>query len=100
MIFTDGNKQDAYYETCRIDESSTAYVTTNSLFRIIPGIDKITIPSKNGSPAVVINESVKSNLLTAVNLSTTGTEAFATVLNNGVIHEIKTVLRIENVDNN
>jgi uncharacterized surface protein with fasciclin (FAS1) repeats len=99
MIFTDGNKQDAYYETCRIDESSTAYVTNNSLFRIIPGIDKITIPSKNGSPAVVIKESEKSNILTAINLSTTGTEAFATVLNNCVIHEIKSVLKFENVDN-
>jgi len=99
MIFTDGNKQDAYYESCRIDESSSTYVTNNSLFRIIPGIDKITIPSKSGSPVTVISESAKSNILTAINLSTTGTEAFATVVNNGVIHEIKTVLRFENVDN-
>lgn len=99
MIFTDGNKQDAYYETARIDESSTVYVINNSSIRIIPGIDKITIPSKDGSPAVVVNESDKSNILTAINLSTTGLEAFATVVNNGVIHEIKTVLRFENVDN-
>lgn len=99
MIFTDGNKQNAYYETARIDESSTIYVINNSSIRIIPGIDKITIPSKNGSPAIVINESNKSNILTAINLSTTGLEAFATVVNNGVIHEIKTVLRFENVDN-
>ena len=99
MIFTDGNKQDGYYETARIDESSTIYVINNSSIRIIPGIDKITIPSKNGSPAVVINESDKTNILTAINLSTTGLEAFATVVNNGVIHEIKTVLRFEDVDN-
>jgi uncharacterized surface protein with fasciclin (FAS1) repeats len=99
VIFTDGNKQEAYYETARIDESSTAYVTNNSSIRIIPGIDQITIPSKNGTPAVVINISEKSNILTAINLSSTGTEAFATVVNNGVVHEIKTVLRFENVDN-
>jgi len=99
MIFTDGNKQAGYYETARIDESSTAYVINNTLMRIIPGIDKITIPSKNGTPAAVINESERSNLISARNLSTTGQEAYATVVSNGVVHELKTVLRFEAIDN-
>jgi uncharacterized surface protein with fasciclin (FAS1) repeats len=99
MIFTDGNKAAGYYETARIDESSTAYITNNTSIRIIPGIDKITIPSKNGSPDVVVYESDKANIITARNLSTTGQEAYAMVVSNGVVHEIKSVLRFGTVDN-
>jgi len=99
MIFTDGNKQAGYYETARIDESSTPYITYNTSIRIIPGIDKITIPSKSGDPVAVINLSDKSNVITARNLSVTGQEAYATVVSNGVVHELKTVLRFEAIDN-
>lgn len=99
MIFTDGNKQEAYYETARIDESSTSFVINNTLMRIIPGIDKIIIPSKNGTPVAVVNESDRANIISSRNLSTTGLEAFTTVVSNGVIHEIKTVLRFEEIDN-
>lgn len=99
MIFTDGNKQAGYYETARIDESSTPYITNNTSIRIVPGIDKITIPSKNGTPVAVINESDKSNMITARNLSVTGQEAYATVVSNGVVHELKTVLRFDAIDN-
>jgi len=99
MIFTDGNKNEGYYETARIDESSTAFVINNSLMKIIPGIDKITIPSKNGTPVAIVKESERSNVITSRNLSTTGQEAYATVVSNGVIHELKTVLRFEEIDN-
>lgn len=100
MIFTDGNNAEAYYETARVDESSTAYVTNNTLIRIVPGIDKITIPTKDGSPAIVIKELAdKTNIIAARNLSTTGQEAYATVVSNGVVHELKTVLRYGSVDN-
>lgn len=100
MIFTDGNKQAAYYETARIDESSTAFVINNTMMKINPGIDKIIIPSKNGTPVAVVNESDRTNIITSRNLSTTGLEAFTTVVSNGVIHEIKSVLRFEEIDNN
>jgi uncharacterized surface protein with fasciclin (FAS1) repeats len=98
MIFTDGNKPAGYYETARIDESSTPYITYNTSIRIIPGIDKITIPAKDGTPVAVISESDKTNIITARNLST-GQEAYATVVSNGVIHELKTILRFEAIDN-
>ena len=97
LIFTDGNKQDAYYETCRVDASSTPFSTIYTRIRIIPGIDKIIIPSKSGAP-VVVNESPNTNILTAHNLSTTGTEAYTSSINNGVVHEIKQVLRYETVE--
>lgn len=98
MIFTDGNKTSGYYETARIDESSTAYILNNTSIRIIPGVDKITIPSKDGSSDVMVNESDRTNIITARNLSSTGQEAYATVVSNGVVHEIKSVLRIGTVD--
>jgi hypothetical protein len=98
LIFTDGNSRDAYYETSRVDESSTPYSTVYTQIRIVPGIDKITIPVKNGGKSVVVHESVKTNILTARNLSTTGLEAYTNSVNNGVIHEINSVLRYEEVD--
>jgi uncharacterized surface protein with fasciclin (FAS1) repeats len=100
MIFTDGNKQAGLFETCRIDESSTPFVINNTLIRIIPGIDKITIPSQNGTPITVVKESEKTNIISARNLSTGGQEAYTPVVSNGVIHEIKTVLKFEEIDNN
>ncbi len=97
LIFTDGNKQAGYYETCRVDESSTPFTTVNTKIRIEPGIDKISFPLKNGSPAVVVNESAKTNFLTSRNLSTTGTEVFTNCVTTGVIHELKKVLTIGEV---
>jgi len=98
LIFTDGNKQSGYYETARIDESSTPYNTVYTRIKIETATDQIIIPLKNGSPAVVVNESSKSNVLTARNLSTTGMEAYANCVNTGVIHEIKKPLLFELVD--
>ncbi|MFY9153394.1 MAG: fasciclin domain-containing protein [Prolixibacteraceae bacterium] len=98
LIFTDGNRQEGYYETARVDEKSTPYSTVYTSIRIKPGIDKITIPSLTGNMDIVINESAKTNILTARNLSTTGSEAYTNSINNGVIHEIKQVLRYELVD--
>jgi uncharacterized surface protein with fasciclin (FAS1) repeats len=98
MIFTDGSKTEAYYETCRVDESSTPYTTNFTLIKITPGIDKITIPYQNGASPLIINESEKTNIMAARNLSTTGLEAFSNVVTNGVIHEIKTLLQYETID--
>ena len=98
IIFTDGSKQSGYYETARVDESSTPFSTVFTRIKINTDIDKITIPSKNGGSLVVVNESPVSNILTAVNLSTTGLEAYDNIMNNAVVHEIKKVLLFNEVD--
>lgn len=97
LIFTDGKKPEGYYETARVDESSTPYTIVYTKIHIIPGIDKIVIPTKSGDP-VVVNESDKANILVARNLSTTSSEAFTNSVNNGVIHQINQVLTMETVD--
>jgi hypothetical protein len=98
LIFTDGNKQSGYYETARIDESSTPYIPVNTKIRIETGIDQITIPYKDGSQGVVVNESPKSNIILGRNLDTSTTGAFPNSMNNGVIHEIKKPLLFDQVD--
>ena len=98
FIFTDGNRNTGYYETCRIDESSTPFSVDYTKIKIEPGIDKITIPLKNGSPGIVVDESKKTNILTGRSLSSTGREVFPNCMNTGVIHEIKKVLMFGEVD--
>jgi uncharacterized surface protein with fasciclin (FAS1) repeats len=98
IIFTDGNMQPGYYETVRVDESSTPYSTINTSIKIDPGINKITIPAKDGSPLVVVNESPKANQVVSRSISTSGSEAFTNAVSTGVIHEIKKVLRYGEVD--
>jgi uncharacterized surface protein with fasciclin (FAS1) repeats len=97
LIFTDGNKQSGYYETARVDESSTPYNTVYTRIKVNTSTDKITIPAKDGSPVVVINESPKSNIITARNMGT-GLEAYINAVSNGVIHEIRQVLQFDVVD--
>ena len=98
LIFTDGNRLPGYYETCRIDESSTPFTVIYTKMKIEPGIDQIIIPLKDTSPGTIVNESTKTNLLTGRSLSSTGTEVFPNVVNTGVIHEIKKVLIFGEVD--
>jgi hypothetical protein len=74
IIFTDGKRPAGYYETARIDETSTQYNTVYSQIRLIPGIDKITIPAKEGGNYLVVNESQKTNQITGRSVSTTGTD--------------------------
>jgi hypothetical protein len=98
MIFTDGNKQSTYYETCRVDESSTPFATVFTSIKVNPGTDQITIPKKDGSPAAVVNESNRTNILSGRSLSATGQEVYANCINTGVIHEIKKALIFGEVD--
>lgn len=98
MIFTDGNQHSGYYETCRQDESSTPYATVFTKMKVETGIDQITIPSKTGSAAAVVNESPRSNLLTGLSISLTGNDVFPNCVNTGVVHEIKKVLKFGEVD--
>lgn len=98
MIFTDGKKGKKYYETSRVDERSTQYTTIFTSLYINPGIDLIVIPAKDGSNYVEIEEADKTtNILTGVNKGT-GQEAFPILYNNGVIHQINKVLKVEELD--
>jgi uncharacterized surface protein with fasciclin (FAS1) repeats len=98
MIFTDGKKQSAYYETARKDEKSTQYTTVFTSMLIKPGIDVIEIPHKDGSTYTQVVENDKTtNVLTGVNKGT-GTEVYPILYNNGVIHEIDKVLKVEELD--
>jgi uncharacterized surface protein with fasciclin (FAS1) repeats len=91
LIFTDGNKPAGYYETTRVDEKSTTYTTIFTEFYIDPGYDIIDLPDKTGANYVTVNESESTNILAGRTLGQ-GTETFPSVVNNGVIHEIDTVL--------
>ena len=98
MIFTDGRKEKAYYETARIDEKSTQYTTIFTSIYINPGVDIIEIPKKDGTSYVEIEEADKTtNILTGVTRGT-GQEVFPILYNNGVIHEIDKVLKVEELD--
>jgi uncharacterized surface protein with fasciclin (FAS1) repeats len=98
MIFTDGKNQSAYYETTRIDEKSTQYTTIFTSIYIKTGLDIIEIPKKDGTIYVEIEEADKTtNILTGVSRGT-GQEVFPILYNNGVIHEIDKVLKVEELD--
>ena len=100
LIFTDGDKTPGYYETTRIDESSTEFTTIFSKIYLEPGYDVITIPDKSGAAYMTINESDgATNIMTGISLGE-GTEVFPIVLINTVIHEIDGVLLYEDLDSN
>jgi uncharacterized surface protein with fasciclin (FAS1) repeats len=98
MIFTDGKKEKRYYETSRIDEKSTQYTTVFTQIYINPGIDVINIPQKDGNIYVEIEEADNTtNILTGVSRGT-GQEVYPILYNNGVVHEIDKVLKVEVLD--
>jgi uncharacterized surface protein with fasciclin (FAS1) repeats len=100
MIFTDGKRQKGYYETARIDEKSTQYTTIFTSIYIRPGLDLIEIPKKDGSNYVAVEEADNTtNILTGVTRGT-GQEVFPILYNNGVIHAIDKVLKVEELDIN
>jgi hypothetical protein len=98
MIFTDGKKPAGYYETARIDEKSTQYTTIFTSINIRPGLDIIEIPKKDGNNYVTVVEAGSTtNILTGVTRGT-GQEVFPILYNNGVIHSIDKVLKVEELD--
>jgi uncharacterized surface protein with fasciclin (FAS1) repeats len=97
IIFTDGNKQPAYYETTREDEKSTQFSTVYTQLYVEPGIDVIRFLNKEGEVYAEVEESDATNVLTGVNLGE-GQQIFNNVYNNAVIHEIDTVLIYNEVD--
>lgn len=100
MIFTDGKQPAQYYETARIDESSTEFTTNYTKVMIKPGVDYINIPAADGSTYVeVVEAGAATNILTGVTLGT-GQEIFPVLYNNGVIHEINKALSVEKLNTN
>ncbi len=105
MIFTDGKKPAQYYETARIDEKSTQYTTVYTKLFIKPGVDVIDIPRKDGTNYVEVVEnevdipSKTTNFISGVSTGT-GQEVFPPQYNNGVVHLIDKVLKVEDLDTN
>ena len=100
IIFTDGRKSSGYFKTARIDEQSTEFSKYFTNIYINPGIDVINIPDKDGASYVeIIEEKGRTNLLTGVLLGEGG-EVFPVMFNNGVVHEIDKVLKVEELDTN
>ncbi len=99
LIFTDGNASPGYYETARIDESSTEFSTVFSKIYISPGIDVISFPDRNGGEFLSVVESEATNTMAGLSLGD-GTEVFPLVLINAVIHEADRVLDLDELDTN
>jgi uncharacterized surface protein with fasciclin (FAS1) repeats len=97
ILFTDGKMPGGYYETTRVDEKSTTYTTVYTKLHIEPGTDVINFPDKQGADYLTVNESDKTNIITARALGT-GTEAYPMILSNAVIHEIDKVLLFNELD--
>ena len=97
LIFTDGKKASGYYETMRIDESSTQYTTVFTRIYVHPGIDKIEIMNKSESVFATVNESETTNIFGSIvtidNMNVE--EIYPNTLDNAVIHEIDKVLNSE-----
>ncbi len=98
IIFTDGSAAPGYYDTERVDESSTPFTTINTQIYIEPGYDIIKLRRGNGIEDVEITESETSNRLAGVRSVETARAAFPSMYNNAVIHEIDQVLKVEELD--
>jgi uncharacterized surface protein with fasciclin (FAS1) repeats len=99
LIFTDASSAPGYYETSRIDETSTEFSVVFSSMYIDPGMDIISINDANGSEYVSVEESEDANLMAGRNLGE-GTEVFPVVVINSLVHEITRVLQYDELDSN
>jgi uncharacterized surface protein with fasciclin (FAS1) repeats len=97
LIFTDGSALPGYYETTRIDESSTQFSTVFSSIYINPGIDVISVPGSSGTEFVAVPESEQTNIMAGRDQGE-GTEVFPLVVVNAVIHETQKALLFEELD--
>ncbi len=97
LIFTDGKLPSGYYETARIDESSTTFTTVYSTIYIETGYDKIRFPDKNGGTYLEVEESSYTNYVTA-RRSGDASLAFPVIVTSGVIHNIDRLLIFDELD--
>lgn len=99
LIFTDASSAPGYYETARIDETSTEFSVVFSSIYINPGMDIISINDSNGNEYVSVEESKDANVMAGRNLGE-GTEVFPVVVINAVLHETTRVLQYDELDSN
>ncbi len=99
LIFTDASSAPGYYETSRIDETSTEFSVVFSSIYINPGMDIISINDATGSEFVSVEESEDANLMAGRNLGE-GTEVFPVVVINSVVHETTRVLQYDELGSN
>ncbi len=97
LIFTDGSSPPGYYETARIDETSTAFTTVFSKIYIDPGVDVIRIPDDQGADYATAEESEVTNIMTGRDAGE-GNEVFRNLIISRVLHEIDRVLLFDEVD--
>lgn len=98
IIFTDGNKNEGYYETARVDEKSTQFTKVFTKIYIKPGIDLIEIRAAGGGVYTEIPESASANILTGVKIESEENQVFSNIFNNGVIHLVDKVLVVDDLD--
>ncbi len=100
LIFTDGSTAPGYYETTRIDESSTQYTTVFTPIYIAPSVDQIAINSANGDLYLSIEENGnRTNRMAGRNLGETDA-VFPNIVVNAVVHECDRVLLIDELESN
>lgn len=99
LIFTDGSSPPGYYETAKIDETSTAFTTVFSRLYIDPDYDVIRIPGAQGGNYARVEESEVTNIMTGRDIGE-GDEVFRNLIVTRVIHEIDRVLMLDEVDTN
>lgn len=91
-IWTDGSGSSGYYETLRVDESSTQFATKYSTLNIETGIDVIRILDENGNLYTEIFEQEgTTNIMIATDMDEESTSKYDFVTT-GVVHEIDRVL--------
>ena len=91
-IWTDGSSPDGYYETLRVDESSTQYTKKYSSLNIETGIDLIRILDKAGNLITEIREQEGvTNVMISTDMDEDSNSRYD-FITTGVIHEIDSVL--------
>lgn len=92
IIFTDGKKDDGFYPTTRIDESSTTYNTKYSTLNINTGPDVIQILDNDGNTYVEIEEEEGHTNQVISYDPNSSSESKWDFITTGVVHEIDKVL--------
>jgi uncharacterized surface protein with fasciclin (FAS1) repeats len=98
LMFTDGRNPEGYYETARVDEKSTQYSKIFTKLYITPTPDAIHFRGQDGTTYLSVNESDFTNQMTARIINPTAATTFPTLVTNGVLHEINSVLIYSELD--
>jgi uncharacterized surface protein with fasciclin (FAS1) repeats len=92
LIFTDGRKPAADYETSRIDEASDEFTTVFSELKVVPGFDQIEIYSQEGGLyTTVVEQEGKTNRQSVTITGTGNNPPYWEFITTGVVHEVDTV---------